>query len=91
MASQMVTRPLEKELVKAFITRLQSKYKDHMKYLRLETFDRVYTIGVEIDDDLVKNPTPDPQRNNSWTPNKNEPAAKVTEVSLMEGNETQTV
>ena len=30
------------------------KYKNHLKYLGLETFEEVYRIGIDIEDDLIK-------------------------------------
>ena len=54
IAAQMVTTPPEAELVKIFISNLLPKYKDHLKYLRLDTFNKVYHIGIEIEDDLNK-------------------------------------
>ena len=40
-------------MVKTFISNLQTEYKDHLKYLGLSTFEKVYHIGVSIEDDLV--------------------------------------
>jgi len=52
-AAQMVTTPAEPEMVKTFISGLQPAYSDHLKYLGLNTFEKVYHIGVDIEDDLL--------------------------------------
>lgn len=49
----MVTAPPEKELVNIFILNLLPKYKNHFKYLGLESFEQVYHIGMEIEDGLI--------------------------------------
>ncbi|KAL2924311.1 putative DMBT1-like protein [Bienertia sinuspersici] len=41
-------------MVKTFISSLLPKYKNHLRYLGLESFDKVYHIGVEIENDLLK-------------------------------------
>ena len=41
-------------MVKIFVSNMLPKYKDHLKYLGLETFDEVYCIGIDIEDDLIK-------------------------------------
>ncbi|KAL2930287.1 Activity-regulated cytoskeleton-associated protein [Bienertia sinuspersici] len=54
VAAQMVNPPSEKEMVKIFVSNLLPKYRNHLRYLGLETFDKVYHIGIEIEDDLLK-------------------------------------
>ncbi|KAL2900513.1 Activity-regulated cytoskeleton-associated protein [Bienertia sinuspersici] len=54
LATQMVNTPSEKEMVKIFVSNLQPKYRNHLRYLGLETFDNVYHIRIEIEDDLLK-------------------------------------
>ncbi|KAL2900276.1 Activity-regulated cytoskeleton-associated protein [Bienertia sinuspersici] len=54
VAAQMVNTPSEKEMVKIFVSNLLPKYRNHLRYLGLETFDKVYHIGIEIEDDLLK-------------------------------------
>ncbi|KAL2922870.1 Activity-regulated cytoskeleton-associated protein [Bienertia sinuspersici] len=54
VAAQMVNPPSEKEMVKIFVSNLLPKYRNHLWYLGLETFDKVYHIGIEIEDDLLK-------------------------------------
>ena len=53
-AAQMVTQPPEDKMVKSFISTLQPKYKEHLRYLGLSTLDKVYRIGMEIEDNLRK-------------------------------------
>ncbi|KAL2934445.1 Activity-regulated cytoskeleton-associated protein [Bienertia sinuspersici] len=53
-AAQLITTPPEKEMVKTFISSLLPKYRNHLRYLGLESFDKVYHIGVEIENDLLK-------------------------------------
>ncbi|KAL2897653.1 Vacuolar membrane protease [Bienertia sinuspersici] len=40
-------------MVKIFVSNLLPKYRNHLRYLGLETFDKVYHIGIEIEDDLL--------------------------------------
>ena len=54
IAAKMVTAPPEKEMVKIFVSNMLPNYKDHLKYLGLGTFDEVYRIGIDIEDDLIK-------------------------------------
>ena len=54
IAAKMVTAPPEKEMVKTFVSNMLPKYKNHLKYLGLETFEEVYRIGIDIEDDLIK-------------------------------------
>lgn len=56
-AATLVSAPAEAEMVKTFISNLQPKYKDHLKYLGLATFEKVYQVGIEIEDDLLKEST----------------------------------
>ncbi|KAL2901053.1 Activity-regulated cytoskeleton-associated protein [Bienertia sinuspersici] len=53
-AAQLITTPPEKEMVKTFISSLLPKYRNHLRYLGLESFDKVYHIWVEIENDLLK-------------------------------------
>lgn len=63
---------------------LQPKYRDHMKYLGLEKFQQVHKIGMEIEDDVMKN-SPTQQKNTQQNRKKNEGTGKGTEVNLVEG------
>ncbi|KAL2933344.1 Activity-regulated cytoskeleton-associated protein, partial [Bienertia sinuspersici] len=56
-AATLVSTPTAEEMVKSFISNLQPKYKDHLKYMGLTTFNRVYHIGIDIEDDLLKETT----------------------------------
>ena len=53
-AAQMVSPPEERELVKIFVNNLQPRYRNHLRYLGLNTFDQIYRIGIEIEDDLLE-------------------------------------
>ncbi|KAL2900966.1 Elongation factor 3 [Bienertia sinuspersici] len=53
-AAQLITTPPENEMVKIFISSLLPKYRNHLRYLGLESFDKVYHIGVEIEKDFLK-------------------------------------
>ena len=50
----MVISPPEKEMVKIFVSNMLPKYKNHLKYSELETFEEVYRIDIDIEDDLIK-------------------------------------
>ena len=52
--AQLVTTPPEAEMAKIFISNLQPKYKNHLRYLGFDAFDSVYRIGIKIEDDLLK-------------------------------------
>ena len=54
VAATLVSAPTEEEMVKTFISGLQQKYKDHLKYRGLTTFAKVDDIGVDIEDDLLQ-------------------------------------
>ena len=41
-AAPLVTAPPEAEMVKTFISNLQPKYKNHLRYLRLETLSLIH-------------------------------------------------
>ena len=84
MASQMVTRPSERELVKIFIAGLLPKYNAHMKYLGLESFKRTYDIGVDIEDDLMKAPAAPAPQTEKWKGKRPETTHKVHEVNALE-------
>ncbi|KAL2892971.1 LexA repressor [Bienertia sinuspersici] len=42
------------DVAHSFMTRLLPKYRNHLQYLGLESFDKVYHIGVEIENDFLK-------------------------------------
>ena len=54
IAAKMVTAPPEKEMVKIFVSNMLPKYKDHLKYLGLKTFEEVYRISIDIEEDFIK-------------------------------------
>ena len=75
----MISTPPEPEMVKTFISNLQPKYKEHLRYMGLDTLDKVYRIGIEIEDDLIKenkNKGPTNRKYNSYskgnTPSNNQ-------------------
>ena len=54
-SANLVKAPIEKESVRMFIKNLQGKYLKHLKYQHnLNTFKAVYIIGIDIEDDLLK-------------------------------------
>ncbi|KAL2935368.1 Activity-regulated cytoskeleton-associated protein [Bienertia sinuspersici] len=70
VAAQMVNTPPESEMVKTFIANLQPKYRNHLRYMGLETFDKVYHIGIAIEDDLLKENSKSTRWNNNNNNNK---------------------
>ncbi|KAL2943503.1 Phosphatidylinositol 3-kinase VPS34, partial [Bienertia sinuspersici] len=54
ICSQMVNTPPESKIVKIFIANLQPKYHNHLRCMGLETFDKVFHIGIDIEDDLLQ-------------------------------------
>ena len=53
-AAQMIQRPSDTELVQKFVDNLSGPYKQHLQYLGLDTFKRVYDVGIKIENDLLK-------------------------------------
>lgn len=43
------------DLVRIFINNLLPMYKTHLMYLGINNFTKLYDIGVQIEDDLLKN------------------------------------
>lgn len=54
VAATLVSTPPEEEMFKTFISNLQPKYRVHLKYKGLATFEKVYKIGIAIEDDLLQ-------------------------------------
>ncbi|KAL2929792.1 Activity-regulated cytoskeleton-associated protein [Bienertia sinuspersici] len=85
VAAQMVKTPSEKEMVKIFISSLLPKYREHLKYLGLESFDKVYQIGIEIEDDLIKESDKNKWGNNGHKKNDASTSSKgATNVNTVE-------
>ena len=53
-AAQMIQRPSDVDLVQKFTDNLIDPYKQHLRYLGLDSFKRVYDVGIKIEDDLLK-------------------------------------
>lgn len=47
----MVSRPPKEDLIHIFISNLLPKYKNHVKYLGMKSFAKLYNIGIQIEDD----------------------------------------
>ena len=68
--SLLVDPPKEREMVRLFIQNLTHKYREHLKFLPLNTFEAVYDIGINIEDELIK--TAGSNNNNTWKNKKND-------------------
>ena len=53
-AAHLAQRPPELELVQKFIDNCHEKYNKHLRYLGLDTFQKVYFVATRIEDDLAK-------------------------------------
>ena len=53
-AAHLAQRPPELELVQKFIDNCHEKYNKHLRYLGLDTFQKVYSVATRIEDDLAK-------------------------------------
>lgn len=53
-SANMVSRPAEKGLISIFVDNLFPKYKIHLEYLGTERFTKLYNIGLQIEDDMLK-------------------------------------
>jgi hypothetical protein len=70
-------------MVNTFIDNLQPRYKNHLKFIGLESFDKVYKIGIRIENEVMKEGT-----KNKWTGNKNtntsSPSKGVSSINNVE-------
>lgn len=51
-AAQMTNRPTEEDQVRIVIRNLQPKYHEHLKFQPIDTFPRLYKIGLLIEEEL---------------------------------------
>lgn len=75
----------KKETLKIFIANLQPKYKNHLQYLGLDTFNEVYQIGIKIEAGLLKNSN---QGGNRWSHKKNYTSSSSKDVASINAMET---
>src|SRR6185503_21042980 len=70
-AALLVDPPKKKEMVRLFISNLTHKYKQHLKFLPLSTFEAVYDIGINIKDELMKS-VGNNNNSSTWKNKKND-------------------
>ena len=69
----MVDIPSEPKLVRMFIRNLLPKYNQHLRFLGLSSFNAVYNIGIDIEDELIRNKASTSNNgNNNWKGKKND-------------------
>ena len=88
-AAQMTNRPTEEDQVRIVIRNLQPKYQEHLKFQPIESFSRLYKVGLHIEEELQaqKNKGNTGNYNKKWGSSSSSQQNKGSEVSSVIANQ----